>query len=145
MPTMIRRILAQLSTLRWRLTLFYCLLLAILLVAFSLFVYSRFQDAQKQNTITRLADIALLFQPTAVPDDQLKQAFSSGKFGSPNDALQKLLAQQMDQVQQNIERASSTGSLDGLYAALLDGQGNPITNNQSESRQSEGCEHEPAT
>ena len=95
MPTMIRRILAQLSTLRWRLTLFYCLLLAILLAAFSLFVYSRFQDAQKQNTIARLADMALVFQPTGVPDDQLKQAFASGKFGSPNDALQKLLAEQM--------------------------------------------------
>jgi len=133
MPTMIRRTLAQLGTLRWRLTLFYCLLLATLLIAFSLFVYSRFQDTQKQNTITRLADIALLFQPTAVPPDQLKLALSTGKFGSINDALQKLLAQQMSQLQQNIERANSAGNLDGLYAALLDGQGNPITNNQSDS------------
>jgi len=130
MPTMIRRILAQLSTLRWRLTLFYCLLLAILLAAFSFFVYSRFQDAQKQNTIARLADMALVFQPTGVPDDQLKQAFASGKFSSPNDALQKLLAEQMVQVQQNIERSSNAGNLDGMYAALLDGQGNPITTNQ---------------
>ncbi len=133
MPTIIRRVLSQLGTLRWRLTLFYCLLLATLLVAFSLFVYSRFQDTQKQNTITRLADIALLFQPITVPPDQLKLALSAGKLGPTNDPLQKLLAQQMSQIQQNIERASSTGSLDGLYAALLDGQGNLITNNQSDS------------
>src|SRR5947209_17770813 len=39
----------------------------------------------------------------------------------------------MVQVQQNIERASTAGSLDGMYAALLDGQGNPITTNQSDS------------
>jgi two-component system OmpR family sensor kinase len=129
---MIRRIFGRLGTLRWRLTLFYCLLLAILLAAFSLFVYNRFADAQKINEVTRLADIAVLFQPNAVPADQLKQALSTGKFGSPNDALKKILAEQMTEVQNNIERASSAGSLDGIYAALLDAQGNVITNNQSQ-------------
>jgi two-component system OmpR family sensor kinase len=131
MPTMIRHILAQLGTLRWRLTLFYCLLLAILLVAFSIFVYSRFQATQKKNEVTRLADMAMLFQPNGVPADQLKQALAASKFGSTDNALQKLMAQQMDEVQQSVERSGNGGNLDGLYVALLDGKGKVIATNQS--------------
>src|SRR4051794_31305139 len=95
---MIRRTLARLATLRWRLTLFYVALLALLLGGFSLFVYNRFQESQKQNAISRLADMAAIFQPASFADDQLKQLLSTGNLGSSDEALKKLAQERLNQL-----------------------------------------------
>src|SRR5437868_2000880 len=57
---MIRPMFGQFATLRWRLTLFYCALLAGLLAAVGIFVYTRLDAALMETARSRLQDQAAL-------------------------------------------------------------------------------------
>src|SRR4051812_32738389 len=63
--------LARLGTLRWRLTLFYCGLLVVLLAAAGLFVYNRLETSLRGAAETQLRD-----QATLVASDIDKSVFT---------------------------------------------------------------------
>jgi signal transduction histidine kinase len=122
-PIKVSRFFARFGTLRWRLTLFYCGLLALLLAATGIFVYTRFESAQRAGIISRLYDLASLFKPP--PSKSTGTIAFSFPGGSALDA--KLFPVDTSEVKARFEQGNN---LDGVYAGLLNADGTNIVTNQ---------------
>jgi len=105
-------LLAQLNTLRWRLTLFYTGLLAILLLAIGLFVYFQLENFMIDSVSTRLKD------RTAT--------LISGKLDSSPGTNQRRSGQP-DTLPRLADRIAADGNSTDMYAALLDLRGQVVT------------------
>ncbi len=116
---MIRRWLARFSTLRWRLTLFYCGLLALLLAAVGISVYVRFGDALKSNVSSRLHDLAMVLTPPLNITSKL-QGSNLLDIAKANSALLEYIQGQLVQ----------TESSAAVYIGVMDSSGNLLLDNQ---------------
>jgi signal transduction histidine kinase len=116
---MIRRWLARLGTLRWRLTLFYCGLLALLLAAVGVSVYVRFGDALKSNISSRLHDLAMVMTPPL----NMTSKFGDGTAIESIKGNTVLLEYVKNQLLQN-------ESSNGIYIGVLDENGSLVLDNQ---------------
>lgn len=113
------RLLARFSTLRWRLTLFYCALLALLLAAVGVSVYARFDDALKSNVSNRLHDLAMVIAPPL----NITSKLANGNQLESLKANEVLLEYIKTQLLQN-ESATA------IYIGVVDIKGATILDNQ---------------
>src|SRR5690242_10183689 len=112
--------LARLGTLRWRLTLFYCGLLAVLLAAVGLFVYSRLDASLRAAAETQLRSQANLLT-NEMNGAVITDLYTTLAVNPETGMSAKLRAYLVDQ-----RLRESTD----IYVALLDAQGQPLITNQ---------------
>jgi heavy metal sensor kinase len=111
---LIKTIPARLNTLRWRLTLFYSGLVAVLLLAAGLFIYFQLEGFLVNSASFRLADRA------------------EGLVGrSPDAPGPKDRSGRIETIQELANRIAKEGNTLEIYAVLLNNQGQPIQSNTS--------------
>lgn len=114
---------ARLSTLRWRLTLFYCGLLTLLLVAVGLTVYLQFENALMKSASSRLRDLSGLLTPVAPAVLQITL--------SPEEkvAIQDKIGMAMSN--ELADRLKAVEGEEQVYVGLLDASGAVFFSNYS--------------
>ena len=106
--------LARFATLRWRLILFYCGLLTLLIVGLGWFMYSRLENFLYDGVRTRLQDYALTQAVVPQGDGGRPEQQGRGNRGGPSQL-------------QTLSNLLASKPSDEIYAAIFDEQGRFVT------------------